>query len=97
MDCFIICNNDSTEFVIIGTREQAQAKLEELKTSCFARCIRDYGQYQGPQQFLQYYWHLHEYIGYEVLTPKGVAVQFQLLDGETDELLIERIRNNDHA
>ncbi len=96
MNGYIICNNDSTEFIVIGTREQAESKLEEFRKQCWHRCLRDYGQDLGPQQFERYYWHIHD-CDYEVLTPKGVAVQFELMDGEDDALLLERIRNNDHA
>lgn len=98
-NCYIICDNDSPEFVIIGTEEQAEAKRDELAAKCLDQCIRMHGTgfpERGRQEFERHYWHLHT-VPYEILTPAGVAVYLQMLDGETEELLIERIRNFDHA
>lgn len=79
MNCYVICDNDSTEFVVIGTEQQAKDKLEELKTQCFGRCIRNSGQTQGAIDFLRHNWHVHD-CRYELLTPNGEAVQLKSLD-----------------
>lgn len=37
MDAHVICVNDSVEHVVIGTRAEAEAKLEELRAADFER------------------------------------------------------------
>jgi len=90
MNCYIICDNDSTEFVVIGTEEQATAKLKELVNNCLAQCIRNSGKVQGTNEFYRHYWHIHD-CQYMMFTPNGVPVQCRLMDGDDFNLLLERM------
>lgn len=58
--CYIICDNDSTQFVIIGDENDANKKLKELKEQCKKRCIDYYGYERGAIDFNMHYFHLHE-------------------------------------
>ncbi len=60
MNGYIICDNDSTQFIVIGTEEQAKEKLAELKAKCKADCRRNYGTLQGDKEFERHYWHIHD-------------------------------------
>lgn len=60
MNGYIICNNDSTEFIVIGTEQEAKTKLVELKSAAHQRCRRDYGVLQGDVMFERHYWHIHD-------------------------------------
>jgi hypothetical protein len=67
----VICCNDSVEHVVIGTEEQAQAKLEELAKEHFDRFGGNTGEYDdhslyrhlGETPYERYrqrlYWHIH--------------------------------------
>lgn len=96
MKCYIVCDNDSTQLVVIGTQEQAEDRLKELADACCARCQRDYGPVHGLEEFYRHYWHIHD-CNYVLYTPDGSPVSLQLLDGEDDSLLIERIRHHQHG
>ena len=60
MNGYIICDNDSTEFIVIGTEEQAKAVLNDKRNACRARCRRDHGMLRGDIEFERHYWHIHD-------------------------------------
>lgn len=64
--CYIICDNDGTEFVVIGSEEQAKAKLEELKENCRQQCRKNYGERACLEAFNKHYWHLHDNVPFKV-------------------------------
>lgn len=67
MKAYVICCNDSIEFVVLDDEGKAKEKKEEMAKVDFERCKRqyilkeweDYNEYRSI-----YYWHLHnvEYI-----------------------------------
>ena len=67
--CFVICNNDSIEYVIIGTEEQANRQKHILREKHY----KDYQKNSANLYMIKirrlyddiYFWHIHE-VEYEV-------------------------------
>lgn len=54
----VICCNDCVEFVVVGSEQAAEKKLEELAAAHYQRVGR--WQYADVTQYRQvYYWHVH--------------------------------------
>lgn len=63
MKAFVICLNDSVEFVVLHFEKKAKIKMEELaekywdrnKGNIVDQFVEDYIDYRN-----RYYWHIHE-------------------------------------
>lgn len=54
----VICMNDGVEHVVIGTEDQAKAKMSELKAAYWARCHWNFNN-DASKYETQCYWHIH--------------------------------------
>jgi hypothetical protein len=59
---YVICCNDSIEYVFQGTEEQALEKMKQLEEKHYIMRL-DECSYEGPQHYREYcdrcFWHFH--------------------------------------
>lgn len=58
MKAYVICCNDSVEYVVLDDEEKANKKKEELAEKHFNSCKWSYKDYEEYRKLA--YWHLHD-------------------------------------
>ena len=59
MPTFIVCQNDGTECVVIGSEEFANEVMKNLKEENDKKVRKDYGEILADEYIHMQYWHLH--------------------------------------